>query len=537
MPIETNCCCGCAILIDEFNRSGEELAADGVNIFGGSRYSFSSGTWAVVSNALKCQTTGAALTFHTGNAYVLLSSVKFAAVGDYLELSNGHETVKLTVENYTYLTSTKKRLKVEFHGYTNYKYGSSIAFGLTLPYTLFNLDLRMMDCSKSWNKACAYVEHTDTDLVFCSAATRVGQGTFFDGFLSYTWTLKATSGVIVDGLRISRNDIDCGTTLPQCSQTCGGLWPDSITLNIGEFSDASVNCATSGYSSCLSSCFSAYMDAIHAYQPIVEAYRATHGDFDPPDYCAQLQAIKDAYKTCRCGCVESHFDCQVSSPCASLSGSLILDRRDTPENQLGSGCGVYDCYIPLPGFYLNGAACGDTGSYETGWYLFIECFVSVVYHDELVPKRTKYRYDLWTPFLTGSSRLSLWATAEVGQAAWCDGSSLVSGQPYGTRLMSDLVLAAFKMSTSGAPLNYYGSIITSASFSEFPSCGPHPGGPLCGGSDGETCERQLGYDDNGDPVYDTPVEIGTTPEQVMADCPGSDADVPLYSLDSGGASG
>lgn len=531
------CRCGCTILLDTFNRSGDELAADGVNVAGASRYSFASSSWAVVSNALKCQTTGAALTFHTGNAYVNVGSVRFASVGDYFELSTGHTTLTLTVENYTYSGATKKRLKVEFAGTTSYRYGSSIAFGLTLPYTLLSVDLRMLDCSEDWNKICEYVDHDSPDLVTSTVATRIGQGTFFDGSLSYAWTMKATSGVIVDGLTITRNDIDCGTVLPTCSQTCGGLWPDTITLVLGTFADGETACRDAGYSACLSDCLDAYETALADYEATAAAYRLAHGHVDPTDYCEQKQSLKEAYKTCRCTCVDDHWSCQTGSPCSALNGSIVLDRRDTPENQLGPGCGIYEAYVEVPGFY-TGNVCGDTSAYETGWYLFFECAVSVVYYDEDIPERTKYRFNLSLPFVTsgGSGRMQTQLSGEVGQSAWCEGGSLVTGESFGSNFKSVLVLDVFRMATLGAALNYYGSIVHSDSLGELPTCGPHIGGPLCGGQDEETCARQIGLDGGGSPEYEDPgTVIGTTEERLIADCPGSEAVVPTFGLTSSGA--
>ena len=101
---------------------------------------------------------------------------------------------------------------------------------------------------------------------------------------------------------------------------------------------------------------------------------------------------------------------------------------------------------------------------------------------------------------------------------------------------SVLVLDVFKMATAGAALNYYGSIIHSSSLGELPTCGPHEGGPLCGGQDEETCTRQIGLDGGGSPEYEDPgTVIGTTEERLIADCPGSEAVVPTFSLTSSGA--
>lgn len=493
--------CGCTIFSDAYTRSGSGIDPDGVNIPGQTRYSFSPSSWAIVSNKLQCITSDSPLTFHTGNAYVNFGIVSLNSVGDYVELTNGTLTIRVTVETYVSGGLTKNRLKKEFAGYTEY------VNDITLPNSITNLDIMMIDCSQSWNSfICTAVVHTSPDLAKTTQMTHITQGTYFSGLVDYVWKLKASSGVSVDNLLIERNNKNCRTKNPICSDLCGGPYPSSIQITLSNFSDAQTASLTgTGFNACKASCQSTYDSALASLIAETDAYFALH-DEDLPDLCDRWQSLNNDLKSCACACIPANYVCRVTSPCSVLNGTFIADKLSATAI-----CGTYGCYVPVPTFY------DASGNAYTNYYTYIEISINTFYYDS-INQVAQIAFNVNLPS-DGGGLLTLCSSitsTRTNVANLCNAAALLTNVTcLGSGFRhKDFRLTVFQKSNNALPIDWY----TNRANTQSMTCDATNTLQNCGGDSPDSCSRRLPGGDIADPI-----EISTSIQTNTGSCTGSDA--------------
>jgi hypothetical protein len=458
------CCCGCTLLSDTFNRSGSDIGPDGVSpteVDG--RYFFASGSWVIDSNKLKCVTAGETFLFYSHvhcecNTDVRPQvSVTLNALGDYAEMSNATETIRLEIVT----GSTGFRaLATTFGGTTTYAYGNSsgtsnfsVPTTQTLAIILFHCDPEQPD----WNRQLCFGQNDcdDPDYARSSPFVQTISTTIRN---DYEWSLKASAGVTFDNLTIVKNTDPC-TPEPSlnCGEICCGEFPISIELTISGFdADCEAPCCINreDFDECKSQCASERAAALAVLQAEADAYAGEHGgSYIGWNGCERQEPIEQAYVACQCGCTESNFECKVIGPCASsLNGTHIYEQWTDPIGlsiPTNVGCRYYYCMIPVSAFWQVKADATMGGQYAnecfnleevSDRYIYSHITLSYRFYDSGSPKRSQITYQLWLStrniggFANGQRS---WIPVDnpanggtyVDSSVWCSGGDMAMDAP------------------------------------------------------------------------------------------------------------
>jgi hypothetical protein len=466
LVVPSRCCCGCTLLSDTFNRSGAEIGPDGVSPTGiDNRYFFSSGSWTIDANKLKCVTSGEELLFFSHSHCDCNTDVRpqisatLSSLGDWAEVSNGTETVRVEIINGP---TGSRSLATTFGGMTTYAYGNSAGTtNISLPQNPI-LSIQLFHCDPeqpNWNvQLCAGQNGCDgPDYARSSPFTQTISTTITN---AYEWSLKAKAGVTFDNLTVNRNTDPC-TSEPSvlCNEICCGDFPASIELTISGFDhDCEAPCCSNreAYDDCRAQCEQDRIDAYAVLDANKWDWYWSHGmTFVGYNICELQEPVEQAYVSCMCDCL-SHWDCKPIGTCAStLNGTHIFEQWMEPVGSslsppTNTGCRYYFAMIPVSAFWqvksdasMGGQYANDCSNLEgvSDRYLYAHITMSYRFYSSGSPKRSQVSYQLWlptNPYPGGfSSGQRSWFAANdpskggmfVDSSTWCGGGDMALDAP------------------------------------------------------------------------------------------------------------
>lgn len=304
MVVAPRDCC-CLLLYDAFERSGDDLDADGVNVPGGVRYvDFADGDWLVSGGALVAQATDSPIYFcrvpGVPRLYSTTVFVTLAAIGDWAEIRCGDDGVTVRIEGIA------QGVRWSYDGHTFEEVAPTNVYPLEriLTAKLFAGDL--FPGFRRYPVPDVPADVVDIGSVRCL---------YFDGefpaggFDSYA--LAASAGTKFDDLTVIRATADCQELLVSCARVCWPELPATIVLSIAGLVDGKRPCDHGFASSCWSLCASDYLACAAA---AVDA--------------AALCACRQARADCEIACLEEQWGtaCIVWAPCSAMNGAVVLDR-------------------------------------------------------------------------------------------------------------------------------------------------------------------------------------------------------------------